>query len=266
MNYQRIYNQLVSKRQQEVPEGYTEKHHIIPKCMGGTNNSDNMVRLTAREHYIIHQLLVKMYPENKNLILAVIRFSKHIKSGLIINSKLYAWLRIQCAKRASEIMKGRIFTEEHRKNISLAQSKPYEEKYGVDGAKSLKEKRVKQTTGDGNPMYGKTHTNESKEKMSGMQLDVYKKRFEEIGCYQTEEHRKKNSEANAGENNGMYGKVHSDETKQKMQKPKSEECKLKLRAVKKQIVTCEFCGLQLTVGNYARWHGNKCKQREKVGK
>lgn len=262
MNYQQIYNQLISKRQQEIPEGYTEKHHIIPKCLGGTNDKENLVKLTAREHFIVHQLLVKIYPENKNLILAVIRFSKPINKFNIGKSKIYEWIRIECAKRASELMKGRIFTEEHRKKISMFQSKSYEEKYGCDAAKTLKQKRITQTSGTGNPMYGKVQSIESKEKMSNTQLEVYKQRFDEIGNYQTDEHRRKNSESNSGENNGMYGKSHSDETKQKMRKPKSEECKAKLRAVKKPIVTCEFCGLKLTIANYTRWHGIKCKKGE----
>jgi hypothetical protein len=40
--------------------GYSENHHIIPKSLGGSNNSQNLVRLTAREHYIVHHLLTKM--------------------------------------------------------------------------------------------------------------------------------------------------------------------------------------------------------------
>lgn len=39
---------------------YTERHHIIPKCFGGSNNSKNLVILTAREHFICHRLLIKM--------------------------------------------------------------------------------------------------------------------------------------------------------------------------------------------------------------
>ncbi len=42
-------------------DGYSENHHIIPKCLGGLNNKENMVLFTAREHYIAHLLLTKMY-------------------------------------------------------------------------------------------------------------------------------------------------------------------------------------------------------------
>jgi hypothetical protein len=45
--------------------GYYEKHHIIPKSLGGNNNSDNLVKLTAREHFICHWLLTKMVSGTK---------------------------------------------------------------------------------------------------------------------------------------------------------------------------------------------------------
>jgi hypothetical protein len=40
--------------------GYREKHHIIPKCIGGTNDKSNIVTLSAREHFICHMLLIRM--------------------------------------------------------------------------------------------------------------------------------------------------------------------------------------------------------------
>jgi len=42
------------------PDVYTEKHHIIPRSMGGDNSADNLVKLTAREHFVCHLLLTKM--------------------------------------------------------------------------------------------------------------------------------------------------------------------------------------------------------------
>ena len=69
MDYTKIYNSLISKRKTERYVGYTEKHHIIPACLGGSNSSDNIVSLSAREHYICHLLLTKMY-NNRGLITA----------------------------------------------------------------------------------------------------------------------------------------------------------------------------------------------------
>ena len=60
MRYETIYNNLIEKRRIEVPEGYSEEHHIKPKSLGGSDSKDNLVRLTAREHYLAHYLLMKM--------------------------------------------------------------------------------------------------------------------------------------------------------------------------------------------------------------
>ena len=47
---------------------YTECHHIVPKCMNGTDSSYNLVLLTAREHVIAHVLLSKIFPDNLKII------------------------------------------------------------------------------------------------------------------------------------------------------------------------------------------------------
>lgn len=44
---------------------YVERHHIIPKSEGGTNEDSNLVKLSAREHYIAHLLLAKIYGDWK---------------------------------------------------------------------------------------------------------------------------------------------------------------------------------------------------------
>jgi hypothetical protein len=54
------YHQIIANAQSRINNGYVEKHHIIPKCLGGTDDASNLVRLTAREHYICHLLLTKM--------------------------------------------------------------------------------------------------------------------------------------------------------------------------------------------------------------
>ena len=63
MNYQRIYNEMIQNAKQRNITGYTETHHILPKSMGGSDDENNLVRLTAREHYIAHWLLTKFVPE-----------------------------------------------------------------------------------------------------------------------------------------------------------------------------------------------------------
>ena len=68
MNYRRIYNDLIENRQQNpITEGYSENHHILPRSLGGSNNLDNLVKLSAREHFICHYLLAKIYKKNSLL-------------------------------------------------------------------------------------------------------------------------------------------------------------------------------------------------------
>lgn len=67
MDYFKIYDSLMQRSLNRNLEGYSEKHHIIPKCIGGNDLPENLVKLTAKEHYIAHRLLVEMYPSEKKL-------------------------------------------------------------------------------------------------------------------------------------------------------------------------------------------------------
>lgn len=61
--YTTIYYAIIEKAKAiNRLDEYTEKHHIIPKSIGGANEASNLVRLTAREHFICHMLLPKMVP------------------------------------------------------------------------------------------------------------------------------------------------------------------------------------------------------------
>jgi hypothetical protein len=79
MLYSKIYESIVERAKNRILTEYSEKHHILPKCLGGTDESDNLVRLTFREHFLCHQLLCKIYPENKKLLYA---FSSMVRVSL----------------------------------------------------------------------------------------------------------------------------------------------------------------------------------------
>ena len=68
MNYQKHYNKLINRARSRILDYYCESHHIVPVCMGGKGTEE--VLLTPEEHYVAHQLLVKMYPNNSRLIYA----------------------------------------------------------------------------------------------------------------------------------------------------------------------------------------------------
>jgi len=67
MNYAKIYNQIINRANiRSINDlNYYENHHIVPKCMGGLDIKDNLVKLTAREHFICHWLLFKQYRTSK---------------------------------------------------------------------------------------------------------------------------------------------------------------------------------------------------------
>jgi hypothetical protein len=58
--YTRWYYNIINRAQTRLLNCYTERHHIIPKSLGGSNESSNLVSLTAREHFVCHMLLTKM--------------------------------------------------------------------------------------------------------------------------------------------------------------------------------------------------------------
>lgn len=65
MNWKIVYDKIIQKAQREnrvkSKEVYYEKHHIMPKCLGGSNDPSNLVLLTTREHFFCHKILVKIY-------------------------------------------------------------------------------------------------------------------------------------------------------------------------------------------------------------
>ena len=101
MNYTNIYNSLIEKGKSlnHVSGVYYEKHHIVPKCIGGNNTKENLVNLTPEEHYIAHQLLAKIYPDNKHIICAAVMMCVGRP-----NNKLYGWLRRRHGQTQSERM------------------------------------------------------------------------------------------------------------------------------------------------------------------
>jgi hypothetical protein len=63
MDYGRIYREFIRDRRLREPKlsGYSEKHHIVPRCMGGTDSARNLIRLTPEDHFFAHLLLAKAH-------------------------------------------------------------------------------------------------------------------------------------------------------------------------------------------------------------
>ena len=89
MNYARIYYRIIENRLIHPFDGYTESHHIIPKSLGGSDSKDNLVRLSAREHFVCHWLLVKMYKTSKRSYYKMLRALNMMCSCMNKNQQRY---------------------------------------------------------------------------------------------------------------------------------------------------------------------------------
>lgn len=98
--YKKHYDLLIEKSKNRFLKGKIEKHHILPKSLGGDNSPENIARLTPREHFIAHLLLVKFTEKQYRykMVAALVRF------GRKINSKQYELLR----RIASDNSKGEL--------------------------------------------------------------------------------------------------------------------------------------------------------------
>jgi hypothetical protein len=63
MNYLKIYDKIIINCQNRYLDEsiYCEKHHVLPKCLGGDDTTDNIVKVTAKEHFVLHHLLAVGY-------------------------------------------------------------------------------------------------------------------------------------------------------------------------------------------------------------
>ena len=122
MDYSKLYSDLVSFRKlnplERSEDLYTEDHHILPRCLGGCDEPENLIRLTAREHCIAHRLLAKIYPDNAGLARAVLLMTRVL--GRDICSREYDRLKklaSECtSKRVKELWKDPEYREMMRQS------------------------------------------------------------------------------------------------------------------------------------------------------
>jgi len=106
MNYKLVYDNIIYNNQiKKCTSPYKERHHILPKCLGGSNEKSNLVYLSYREHFLCHWLLIKIYPDNFKLKAAFAKMiGKSSKNKIIsgwmfdtvkrnLKNTHYPWLR-----------------------------------------------------------------------------------------------------------------------------------------------------------------------------
>ena len=117
--YKKWYDSIIDRAKNRVLSCYVERHHIIPKSCGGSNDKDNLVPLTAREHYIVHMLLPyftigQIKHKMLNAFLLMNTKSKNCKRDYKINSIVYEKIKNEFSKS----LKGRRLTSKWKAKIS----------------------------------------------------------------------------------------------------------------------------------------------------
>lgn len=213
---------------------YTEVHHIIPRCQGGSDDYTNLVRLTGQEHFNAHYLLWMAHPQIPGLVLAAYRVS-HI-NGIKIDADTYNSLRSEHAIAISLKLTGIVRSEDTRNKISKARllTNGFKGKCHTNETKAVMSAA---SSGENNGMFGKKHTKEVCDALSKLHS----------GKKLSEDHKTKLSESH------VSGWEHTTDALDKM-KNKWEN---------RAYLTCPHCGMQSkNVGNLNRWHFDKCKKKD----
>ena len=205
-----IDNILQTRGRFTCGEEYHERHHILPKCIGGADDEENLIDLFAREHYMAHKLLALENPENYSLQFAWNMMSHCINSKNNmreeINEEQYEILRKNFRDACSKVNKGKILTEAHKNKISKANKGKI---VSEETKQKMRENHADYSNGK-HPMYGKHHSEQAKLNMKMGQQN----RSEEWRKKQSQSHKGKKhtqewkdmmSKRNKGENNPNYG-------------------------------------------------------------
>jgi len=120
---QEEYNKLITlakeRRLRWEPFKY-EQHHILPKCMGGTDDKENLVLLRIKEHHKAHVLLSRMHPDDARLARANLAFNVSSKGAVKDQEEDFEVARLIAAEKISKIHKGRKKSEMEIENIRQA--------------------------------------------------------------------------------------------------------------------------------------------------
>ena len=121
MNYKRIYFQIIrNRRNNPLPsDSYGEVHHIKPRSFGQSeenlDDQKNLITLSAREHFIVHFLLYKIYKHR-------IQSFKESKREIDRCKKMSSAFKFMMLNKKYGKMNSRIF-EKIKTDINNAQSK-----------------------------------------------------------------------------------------------------------------------------------------------
>jgi len=197
-HYSRYQRFIGSLRGQSV-DGYAEVHHIVPRSLGGSDDADNLIKLTARQHYIAHWMLARALGGSASR--AFFMMSNFGKYGQV-NSTTYQIARQEYALLVRDQMRGKVMPP-----VSL-------------------ETREKQRQAKLGRKLTPQHIENVRLAMTGRKMgEVFAKRVSEakrgksngrLGHSVSEATKKRIGDAQRGILNHMAGRKHSPETREKM--------------------------------------------------
>lgn len=203
--YTKWYFALVTNAKQRIMTGYVEKHHIIPRTLGGDDSADNLVVLSAREHFVAHLLLTKMVDDKYLLVKLKYAVGKFIQNSPVQHRKFTSWEYKKIRETISDVRTGKRHSDETKKKMSDRAIGRIPWNKGITGI---------------------IHSAESNRKRS----ETMK------GRKMSEEFCAKLSKSKLGHKSGMTGLRHTAETKHKM----SENMK-GARGPQQRVEQCPHC-------------------------
>jgi hypothetical protein len=194
------YVRFINRLKGQSVDDYAEVHHIVPRSLGGSDDADNLIRLTARQHFIAHWMLARAL--GGSAARAFFMMSNFGKYGQV-NSTTYAIARQEYAEQVSQQLKGKPsqcqFSEETKQKMREA-------KLGRSLREETKQKlRV--------AMLGQKRGPEFAAKVSEAKRGRGNGR---LGHAMSEQTKRRIGDAQRGSLNHMTGRKHSPETREKM--------------------------------------------------
>ena len=182
VNYQAHYDRLIQRARNRALDCYIEVHHVIPRCIGGDNSKNNLVQLTPEEHYVAHQLLHKIHPRVKGLSYAMFAMTTD-RYGKRCN-KLYGWVRRRWIEAVSIQSKDRWLDPEYREKHKEAMQKVFDNpEFGEKISKANKgrvktEQERKNIAEAGRKRTPRVFSEQAKSNMSAARMKTWQERRE----------------------------------------------------------------------------------------
>ena len=241
--YTTWYTAITDRARTRKLEGYTERHHVIPKSLNGTDDKTNLVDLTAREHFICHWLLTKMYTgEAKSKMIYALngmkrngKFTQRYET--LVTSRVYENLKKEFSIVHSATMKGR---DPWNRGIPITEEQREKNRIAATGKKRSAEAIAKAVA----KQLGQKRSDETKLKMS---LSAKGKSKGPM----SEENKLKISQ-------GTKGKSKPEGMGARLSATVAAQLAAGTHYTQQPKQTCPHCGVQANKARYNGYHGSNC--------